>query len=101
MVTRSDFIREDVELDGDWQVKRRENGATRGRSGKDLSGLFIEFVLWAFRLVALAGIVLKAIGAFRPHGGFLDFLAWVIVGVYFIGRLRQEAQATGERWSRT
>jgi len=100
MVTRSDFIREDVELDGDWEVKRRENGAARGRSRRDLSGLFVEFVLWAFRIAALAVVALKAFQAFRPHGGFYDFLAWLIVGIYLLRRFRAEAQAMGERWSR-
>jgi hypothetical protein len=99
MVTRSDFIREDVELDDGWRPIKRESGA-RERRGSAFSGLLLEFVLWAFRLAALGAIALKAIGAFKPHGGFYDFLAWAIVGIYFLRRLRAEALAMGERWSR-
>jgi hypothetical protein len=99
MVTRSDFIREDVELDGDWKPINRESAA-RGRTRRDLSGLFVEFVLWAFRIAALAMVALKAFQAFKPHGGFYDFLAWALVGIYLLRRFRAEAQAMGERWSR-
>ena len=107
MVKRSDFIRENVELDENWEPKRRQGffeRAAGGRNGPSPqashgpvdpdSGRWLgEIIMRNFgvllRLLFLIGIIIMAFRSLKPHGGFLDFMLWLAVGVCFFRLFRR------------
>jgi hypothetical protein len=94
MVTRSDFIREDVELDEEWQPKTRpfsgrvfgNRQGPRGRGPQipgqalgQLQDAVLAFLRVIFRIALFLGIFVIAIKSLKPHGGIFDFFAWLAV----------------------
>ncbi len=81
MVMRSDFIREDVELDARWKPKRRPD--FRAFSLDRLAEAMMRMLRVALRLAFALGICIVAARSLKPHGGIVDCLMWLAVGAYF------------------
>lgn len=107
MVKRSDFVRENVELDENWEPKRSQGffgRAAGGRNGPSpqashgpvdpdsarwLGEAIQRNLSLVLRSLFLLGIVVMAFRSLRPHGGFTDFMLWLAVGLYFFRSLRR------------
>ena len=107
MVKRSDFVRENVELDENWEPKRRHGFFERSTGGRDdpsrpasqratdpdsarwLGEAIVRNLSLLLRILFLLGIFVMAFRSLKPHGGFIDFLIWLAVGIYFFRTSRR------------
>jgi len=107
MVKRSDFVRENVELDENWEPKRRQGFSERIFGGRDgpspqashgpvdpdsarwLGEAIQRNLSLLLRILFLLGIVVMAFRSLKPHGGFLDFMLWLAVGLCFFRFVRR------------
>lgn len=108
MVMSSDFIQEDVELDGDWTPKRGAGHSRGGRFRPPSANRVAEFLsaLMAMlmavffvlaRLALLLLILYVACTSLHKHGGFRDFCAWLCVAAYAFGRIKAQILGRVER----
>lgn len=105
MVTGSEGVRENVELDENWEPLGRQDfsgwtfggrarpSRTNGRRAADseafrrLGEALARFLALGLRLLFLVAVFVMAFRSLRPHGGFADFAIWLAVGLYFFRRV--------------
>ena len=104
---RSDFVRENVELDENWEPKRRQGFFERATGGRDgpspqasqgpvdlasarwLGEAIQRNLALLLRILFLVGIFVMAFRSLKPHGGFTDFMVWLAVGLCFFRFVRR------------